>query len=805
MDDERDPTRPPTPTSGRGTDELVEEDDDSSRSTRSTSRCRSCRDVALDLLTDGELAIVGRLWARPTTPCCARDEALPGPRAGPRRGGSTSRSMGERPLDDFPDETLARREVAAFHVSEATGWGIVPPTVLRDGPFGEGMVQLWIDADPDVDVVAMVVEDDPRLRRIAVFDAAVNNTDRKGGHLLPVPGGHVYGVDHGVTFSPVPKLRTVLWGWRGRAAARRRDRRAPRAARGARRRARRDAPRAPRPDRGRAPPRAASRRCSWPASSPSPIPAARAPLAARLTITAALPGSAADRGARPPLPARRPHPCAPAPSGGSGWGTMAPCGDGTAGASRASTRTSAARPVGSSSTVVGQAGRRRAASLADVVAAVPPSRLEASPAARRRPGDARPARPRPVAAGPARPPLRAPRRRPRRRRDARRTGPGSARSSITPATPTRGSSRTAAARASSAASRLGPRPTRSITVDCSRLAGRQRPRRAERPRHARRRARPGPALADALAPHGLTVGHEPQSWELATVGGWVAARGSGLRSLGLGRIEQLFAGGVLEAPAGTLEMAPYPASAAGPDLRQLVLGSEGRLGFLTDVVLRAVPLPDRGPLRRVGHARTGTRGLEAARDLARAGPGLTVAPALDARRDARRSSPFADRPSQIRALHDVPPCAPPGRRLVPPARRRVGLEADRQGAPGRRRPRSLRARRRRPAAGVRGRVVPRPVPLALPAQRAWCGGLRRGHARDRGRLGARAGARSPASRRRSPRRSRRAASGSTCSPTSRTSTRSGSSLYLTYLFRLARRPGRDARPVAGDQAGGVAT
>jgi uncharacterized repeat protein (TIGR03843 family) len=62
----------------------------------------------------------------------------------------------------------------------------------------------------------MVVEDDRRLRRIAVFDAAVNNTDRKGGHLLPVPGGHVYGVDHGVTFSTVPKLRTVLWGWRGR-------------------------------------------------------------------------------------------------------------------------------------------------------------------------------------------------------------------------------------------------------------------------------------------------------------------------------------------------------------------------------------------------------------------------------------------------------------------------------------------------------------------------------------------------------------------------------------------------------------
>ena len=86
----------------------------------------------------------------------------------------------------------------------------------------------------------------------------------------------------------------------------------------------------------------------------------------------------------------------------------------------------------------------------------------------------------------------------------------------------------------------------------------------------------GPALAEALAPHHLTVGHEPQSFEHATIGGWVAARGSGMRSLGLGRIEQLFAGGVLEAPAGTLDLPPFPASAAGPDLRQLVLGSEGR-------------------------------------------------------------------------------------------------------------------------------------------------------------------------------------------------------------------------------------
>jgi uncharacterized repeat protein (TIGR03843 family) len=77
------------------------------------------------------------------------------------------------------------------------------------------MVQLWIDVDPDADVIEMIVEPDPRLRRMALFDAIVNNTDRKGGHLLPVPGGHVFGVDQGVCFSPVPKLRTVLWAWRG--------------------------------------------------------------------------------------------------------------------------------------------------------------------------------------------------------------------------------------------------------------------------------------------------------------------------------------------------------------------------------------------------------------------------------------------------------------------------------------------------------------------------------------------------------------------------------------------------------------
>ena len=122
---------------------------------------------------------------------------------------------GERPLYDFPDGTLARREVAAYLLSEATGWSIVPPTVLRDGPFGEGAVQAWMDVDPEVDVVELIVGSDPRLRPMCVFDLMANNADRKGGHILPLLDGTLRGVDHGICFAVEPKLRTVLWGWRG--------------------------------------------------------------------------------------------------------------------------------------------------------------------------------------------------------------------------------------------------------------------------------------------------------------------------------------------------------------------------------------------------------------------------------------------------------------------------------------------------------------------------------------------------------------------------------------------------------------
>jgi uncharacterized repeat protein (TIGR03843 family) len=148
---------------------------------------------------------------------------------------------GERPLWDFPEGTLADREVAAYLVSEALGWDIVPKTFHRDGPHGPGMVQLWQEPDPvqeavtivrDTDVpegylyvfeglddrdqvVSLVHEDTAELRRMAVFDAVVNNADRKGGHVLAMTGGHRYGVDHGLTFHVEHKLRTVLWGWAG--------------------------------------------------------------------------------------------------------------------------------------------------------------------------------------------------------------------------------------------------------------------------------------------------------------------------------------------------------------------------------------------------------------------------------------------------------------------------------------------------------------------------------------------------------------------------------------------------------------
>ena len=120
---------------------------------------------------------------------------------------------GERPLWDFPDGTLANREYAAYLISEAMQLNCVPPTILREGPFGFGMVQLWIDIDEEIDLAELYRKDLDALRKLALFDVVSNNTDRKIGHLLPIANGHIYGCDHGVTFHSEDKLRTVLWQW----------------------------------------------------------------------------------------------------------------------------------------------------------------------------------------------------------------------------------------------------------------------------------------------------------------------------------------------------------------------------------------------------------------------------------------------------------------------------------------------------------------------------------------------------------------------------------------------------------------
>nr|WP_240955764.1 SCO1664 family protein [Micromonospora sp. HNM0581] len=190
------------------------------------------------LLRDGELTVEGRLVDASNTTL----------RALLTLDGVSARCVykpvrGERPLWDFPEGTLAGREVAAYLVSAATGWDLVPPTVLRDGPLGPGSCQLWIDEPPDSEPLvgfvpadsvparwfpiaaardddgtayALAHADDPRLARLALLDAVINNADRKGGHVLVGPDDRIHGVDHGVSFHVDEKLRTVLWGWADR-------------------------------------------------------------------------------------------------------------------------------------------------------------------------------------------------------------------------------------------------------------------------------------------------------------------------------------------------------------------------------------------------------------------------------------------------------------------------------------------------------------------------------------------------------------------------------------------------------------
>jgi uncharacterized repeat protein (TIGR03843 family) len=193
-------------------------------------------DQVEDLLRRGELEVQGRITeaSNATMLCTVSLDGVEGLCVyKPVRG--------ERPLWDFPDGTLAGREVATYLVSKASGFGVVPPTVHRDGPFGPGMVQRWIELDEErelVDIVAprdvgpgwrtvlrargddgepalLVHADDPALRAMAALDVVVNNADRKGGHVLAGADGGVYGVDHGICLHQETKLRTVLWGWVG--------------------------------------------------------------------------------------------------------------------------------------------------------------------------------------------------------------------------------------------------------------------------------------------------------------------------------------------------------------------------------------------------------------------------------------------------------------------------------------------------------------------------------------------------------------------------------------------------------------
>ncbi len=210
--------------------------------------------AACDGFYAGDLAVVGRIsTASNLTLVCeigpdgtVRDRTPDAADAGVRVVYKPVR--GERPLWDFPDGTLAGREVASYLVSQALGWPVIPETILREGPLGPGMVQRWIDSVDNhtergdrldlVDLVpagavpegfrevlravdgagaevSLVHADDPRLQRMAVLDVLLNNADRKGGHALEGVDGEVYGVDHGICLHTEPKLRTVLWGWAG--------------------------------------------------------------------------------------------------------------------------------------------------------------------------------------------------------------------------------------------------------------------------------------------------------------------------------------------------------------------------------------------------------------------------------------------------------------------------------------------------------------------------------------------------------------------------------------------------------------
>src|SRR4051812_3066457 len=166
---------------------------------------------ARDVLRGGDVDVLGRMpWSSNATflvnVADGDDEMLAIYK--PQRG--------ERPLWDFPRGTLCHREVAAFEVSEALGWDIVPDTVLRDGPAGIGMMQRFVEHDPEEHYFTLLEQHADVFRRMAAFDVVINNTDRKGGHCLrALATGRIFGIDHGVSFHAQWKVRTVIWEFGG--------------------------------------------------------------------------------------------------------------------------------------------------------------------------------------------------------------------------------------------------------------------------------------------------------------------------------------------------------------------------------------------------------------------------------------------------------------------------------------------------------------------------------------------------------------------------------------------------------------
>lgn len=186
-------------------------------------------DEVMQLLTDGEMESLGLMpWGSNYTFLVQIAPESPGAQARIEQGEAEvdpdallavyKPRRGEAPLWDFPTGTLCLREFAAYLVSEALQWRLVPPTVLRGGPHGFGSVQLFIDNDPNQHFFTFREDDSAceQLQRIALFDLITNNADRKSGHCLRDHEGHVWAIDHGITFNSDYKLRTVIWDFAGR-------------------------------------------------------------------------------------------------------------------------------------------------------------------------------------------------------------------------------------------------------------------------------------------------------------------------------------------------------------------------------------------------------------------------------------------------------------------------------------------------------------------------------------------------------------------------------------------------------------